>query len=90
MEGHTNTTNLVLEVVPPVGPRLLNTSLLLDDRVLDDSAENTECHRNSVVIVAVHADAPLELRNRFPYDFKTIIEFDAVDAELGYVATKRK
>jgi hypothetical protein len=43
-----------------------------------------------VIIVAVHADAPLKLGNRLPDDLKPIVKLDAVNAKLGYVATKLK
>ena len=74
---------LVLEVIPPVGPGLLNTALLLEDGVLDHCAEHTEGHGDTVVIVAVDAAAVLEFLERLAVDLETVIELLGLNAELG-------
>lgn len=55
---------LVLEIIPPVGPSLLNTTFLLDNGVLDGSTKNAERHSNTMVIVAVDASTLLQLLDR--------------------------
>lgn len=75
-------TNLVLQIVPPIWPRLLDAALLFNDRALNDGAENAEGHGNSVVIVAVHADTTLQFLDGSTDDFKSVVEFDAVDTKF--------
>ena len=73
---------LVLEVIPPVRPGLLNTSLLLDDSPADDSAENAERHGHAMIIVAMHTNAILQLRNGLANDLQAIIQFVRLNAEF--------
>lgn len=75
--------HLVLEIVPPVRPRLLHATLLLDDCIIDDTAKNAECHRDTMVIVAVDAGTLLELSQWLPIDLQTIVQLSRLHAELG-------
>lgn len=74
---------LVLEVIPPVGPSLLNTTFLLDNGVLDGSTENTESHSDTMVIIAVHTNALFELLDRTSVDLQPIVQLLCLDAELS-------
>ena len=73
---------LVNEVIPPVGPRLLHTALFLDDSLLHRAAEHAERHRNTVIVIAVHADALLELRDRFPVYLQPVVQLLRLHTEL--------
>lgn len=73
---------LVLEVIPPVRPGLLNTPLLLDDSPADDSAENTERHGHAMIIVAMHTNAILQPRSGLANDLQPIIQFVRLNAEF--------
>lgn len=75
---------LVLEVIPPVGPSLLDTTFLLDDGVLDGSTKNTESHSNTMIIVAMDASALLELLDRTSINLQPIVQLLRLDTELGY------
>lgn len=74
---------LVLQIVPPVRPSLLDTALLLDDTVLDYTAQDTEGHSDTVVVVAVNAAAFLQLGNGLAVDLESIVEFLSLDSKFG-------
>jgi len=67
-EYNQRKTSLVLQVIPPIWPRLLDASLFFHDRTLYHTAKDAESHRNSMVIVAVNYDIALQLVHRFPID----------------------
>ena len=75
--------NLVLKIIPPVGPGLLNATLLLEDGILDHCSKHTECHRDTVIVVAVNAAAFLKLLEGLAVDLETVIELLGLNAELG-------
>ena len=64
---------LVLQVVPPVRPSLLNTSFLFEDRLLDHGTQNAERHSDSVVVVTVNADSGLEFGDGLPVNLEAIV-----------------
>jgi hypothetical protein len=73
---------LVLQVIPPVWPRLFDTALLFDDRLINYSSKYAERHRNAVVIVAVDADATLLISYRFAIYFEAIVQFLGLDTKF--------
>ena len=74
---------LVDEVIPPVGPRLLHTALLLDDCLLHRASQHAERHRDTVIVIAVHADTLLELGDRLPVYLQAIVQLLRLHAEFG-------
>lgn len=52
-------THLILEIVPPVRPSLLNAAFLLDNSILNDGTKNTESHCDAMVVIAVDTRALL-------------------------------
>lgn len=64
---------LILQVVPPVRPSLLDASLLFENRLFDDCTQNAKRHCYSVVVVTVNAGPGLEFGNGLPVNFETII-----------------
>lgn len=44
---------LVLQVIPPIGPRLFDTPLFLDDGAIDDSSKHGKGHRDTMVIITM-------------------------------------
>lgn len=79
-------SNLVLEIIPPIGPGFLNTTFLFNDSVLNDRTQNTESHSHAMIVIAVYADAPLEFRYGFADDLKTVIQLDTLHTELGCIS----
>ena len=77
-------SDLIGEVVPPVGPSLLNATLLLDDRIFNHTAQDAEGHRDTMIIVAVDAGAFLQFRDGLAIDLQAIIKLLRLDSELGY------
>ena len=74
---------LVLEVVPPVRPRLFDAPLLLENSTRDDSSQDAECHSHAVIVVTVDTNVLLVFGNRLSDDFQTIVELVRCDAKLG-------
>ena len=74
---------LVDEVIPPVGPRLLDAALLLDNSTSDGRSEDAERHRDTVVIVAVHTNAFPQLPDRFAINLQAIFQFLRFDPKLS-------
>lgn len=64
---------LILQVVPPVRPSLLDTSFLFKNRLFDHGSQNAKCHSNSVVVITVNADSGLEFGDGLPINFKAIV-----------------
>jgi hypothetical protein len=83
-------SNLVLQIIPPVGPCLLNAAFLLNDCVGYDSTEDAERHRNAVVVVAVYARATGEGVERATVYFKPIIQLFGLDPEFSYELYEHK
>ena len=75
---------LVLEIIPPIRPSLLDASFLLDDGALNDRTQNTESHCDSVIVVAVDAGTFLQLRHRLSVDFESIVQLSGFDTKFGY------
>lgn len=75
---------LVLQVVPPVRPGLLDTSFLFKNRLPGHSTQNAECHGDSVVVVTVNANPSLEFRNGHPVNLETIVELLGLDAKFSW------
>jgi hypothetical protein len=73
---------LVFKIVPPIGPGLLYTALLLKDGVLDNSAQNTKSHSDTVVVVTVDTAAFLELFDWLAVDLQPVVEFLSLNTEL--------
>jgi hypothetical protein len=65
--------HLVLKIIPPIWPSFLNTSLLLDDSICNNGAQNAESHGYTVIVITVDTDAMLELRDRLSDDLKTVV-----------------
>ena len=76
-------TNLVLKVIPPVWPRLLNAPLLLEYGPIDGSAQDTECHGHAMVVVAVDTHALLELGGRPSIHLEAVVKLLSLNPELG-------
>lgn len=82
--------DLVLQIIPPVWPRLLNAALLLDDGVRYDGTQDTERHRNAVVVVAVNARATGEGVDRATIYLKPVIQFFGLDTEFSLESYEHK
>ena len=67
-ERHTN-AYLDAEVIPPVWPGLLDTSLLFEHGPGDDGSEYRERHRDTMVVVGVHDHIALQLWERQPSNY---------------------
>ena len=64
---------LILQVVPPVRPSLLDTSFLFENRLFDHGTQNAERHGDTVVVVTVNADSGLEFGDGLPVNLEAII-----------------
>jgi hypothetical protein len=76
-------TDLILQIIPPVRPRLLHTSLLIQHRARNERREDRMGHRHPVVVVAVHNHARFELGVRATIDFQSVVKLFGLDAEFG-------
>jgi len=75
-------TDLVLEIIPPIRPSLLYASLFLNDRIFNHRTQYAERHGDTMIIIAMNTDTPLQLYYRPSSDLEAIVEFDGFDAEL--------
>jgi hypothetical protein len=73
---------LVLKIIPPIGPSLLDTPLLLNDSVFNHGAKHTERHRDSMIVITVHTNTALELRNRLSNNLESIIQLHSINPEF--------
>ena len=80
--------HLVFEVIPPIWPRLFDTALFFEDRLLHHGTKHAECHRDTVIIIAVDADALLKFNYRLAVYLKAVIQFFCFDAKLGFMRHK--
>jgi hypothetical protein len=83
-------THLILEVVPPVWPRLLDAATLLDDSLGTGDREAREGHGDTVVVVAVNRHAPLESVDRRAVNDNAVVKLVGLDAELLYGGAKAR
>ncbi|KAI3485871.1 hypothetical protein L1887_50669 [Cichorium endivia] len=74
---------LALEVIPPVGPGLLDTALLLENGTGSQACEHGEGHGDAMVVVAVDTNVGAELTVVDAKDLEAILVLFGVDAELG-------
>jgi len=74
--------DLILQIIPPVWPRLLDTTLLLDGCVWHDGTQDAERHRNAVVVIAVHAHATGEGAEWATVYLEPIIQLFGLHAEF--------
>ena len=79
---------LAFEVIPLIRPHLFDTALLFKDRLLYNGSKHAECHRDTVIIVAVNADTLLKFSYRVAVHPKAIILFFCFDAKLGFMHHK--
>ena len=70
---HSLSAYLILQIVPPVRPRLFDTSFLFEDRFLDHGTQNAECHSDSVVVITVDVDSSLKFVDRFSINLEAIV-----------------
>ena len=85
MTAHPGSTiHLVLEIIPPVWPCLLNASLLLDDSVFDHTTKDAERHRNTMIVIAMHTGTLFQLGDGFSVDLKSIVQLLRFHTKLGY------
>jgi hypothetical protein len=82
-------THLVLQVVKEVRPGLLDTSLLLNDGLLDNTRQDAKRHCDTVIVVAVNRGASLERLVILAEDDDTVVELVRLDAKLGYRSVMR-
>jgi hypothetical protein len=75
---------LVLQVIPPIRPSFLHTSLLLKNGVLDGSTQYAEGHGDTVIIVAMDADAFFQFWDGSAGDLQTVVEFFGLHTEFGW------
>lgn len=75
--------DLVLQVVPPVRPRLSNASFLFQHGTFNDRSKDRKRHSNSMIIVAMDARILVELFNRLAVNLQTIIELLRLNTKLG-------
>jgi len=78
-------TYLILQVVEEVGPGLLDTTLLLDDGLLDDTRQDAERHGDTVVVVAVNRGASLERLLILAEDDDPVVKLVGLNTKLGCV-----
>jgi len=78
---------LAFEVIPPIRPCLFNTALLFKDHLLYNGSKHAECHRDTVIIIAVNADTLLKFSYRLAVHLKAI-QFFCFDAKLGFMHHK--
>jgi hypothetical protein len=86
---HNKFTNLVLEIIPPVRPRLLNAALFFEDSSWHDGCEYTVGHSHAMVIIAMHADTLLEFCQRATIYFEAIVKLLGLNTKLGYIMLAR-
>jgi hypothetical protein len=87
--GYKEFTNLVLKIIPPVRPCLLNAALFFKNSSWHNSCEYTVGHGHAMVIIAVHTDTLLEFCQRAAIYFKAIVKFLGLDTKLGYIILAR-
>ena len=86
-------SHLVLQIVPPVRPSLLDASSLLDDGSRRDRSENGEGHGDSMIVVAVNADVLEESLDLDSMNDDSVVELRGLDSELpcsSETKTRRK
>jgi hypothetical protein len=74
---------LVLQVIPPIGPRLLDAPLFLDDGAIDDSRKHGKRHRDTMVVVTMNRSAVLETGERAPINDDPILKLVRLDPKFG-------
>ena len=72
-----------VQVIPPVGPRLLDASLLFEQGSLDDGTQNAERHRDTMIVIAAYAHVLIQLRYWPAIDLQTVVEFLGCNSELS-------
>ena len=80
---------LVLQVVPPIGPRLFDTPFFLDDGTTDDSSKHGKRHGNTVVIIAMNGSAVFETGERSPINDDPVQKLARFDPKLGCMGVSR-
>lgn len=81
---HQMCTYLVLQVVPEVRPGLFDTSLLLDDGLVDDARQHAESHGHTMVVVAVNRSTSIQRCVLLANNDDAVIKFVGLDTKLGY------
>ena len=74
---------LVLQVIPPIRPRLFDAPLFLDDGAIDDSSKYGKRHRDTMVIVTMNRSAILESGERAAINDDPILKLVRLDPKLG-------
>jgi hypothetical protein len=74
---------LVLQIIPPVGPRLFDATFLLDNRIWYNGTQDAERHRDTVVVIAMYDRTTGEGVEWATVHLKSIIQFFGLHAEFG-------
>jgi hypothetical protein len=75
--------HLVLEIIPEIGPSLLDASLLLNDRLIDDTGEHTESHGHSVIIITMYRGSTAKRGMVLSKDDDPIVKLVGLDTEFS-------
>lgn len=86
--GRTQYTYNPTQIIPPVWPSLLDTSLFGDDSFRDDTGENRESHSYSVIVVTVNVCTTSKLGEGFAEDDDTVIELVSFHSEFAYEGSR--